>query len=85
MIDATRDLSNIFQLDASGTLFIQATLRIGVCITSVSKGFTIICPTCHVIFTINEDNETLVRILVYIDDCPYVTTSETTRKFPKAI
>jgi hypothetical protein len=51
----------------------------------VSVGFTT-CTTFPVMFTRKEDNGTLIRIIVYIDDFLQFTTSDTARdKFPNPI
>ena len=44
----------------------------------VSIGFNI-CPTCPVLFTRIEADGTLLRLIVYIDDCLYFSTSDVSR------
>ena len=51
----------------------------------VSIGFNI-CPTCPVLFTRIEADGTLLRLIVYIDDCLYFSTSDVSReKFQKQL
>jgi hypothetical protein len=51
----------------------------------VSMRFTI-CTTCPVMFTTKEDDDTLIRLIVYTDDCLYFSYSDTAReKFQKQL